>query len=443
MWVQDAASQAVEAADFVQQLPVVLRPDPSKTVIRPYIPAADPRGGADGVNQRAVQIADRVLALDDEAVSAEVERLLAEYSDRYACASCVFTRRFHEVNGELIRRCRPGPDRSLLIGAYFCHEYSYEAAALFNPSVVAHPDQSGLAREEVRLVISLRAVGEGHVSSITFRTGIWSPGRKLEIDPPHPRSVVPHIEPLPGLAERDGGVRIVCDDRHDLSQCVIFPVTPSQRHGLEDLRLVRFVEDDGSVAYLGTYTAYSGHSGRQELLKTSDFYTFDLAPLTGGATASKGLALFPRRISGRYAALGRQDNQSLWFAVSDDVHEWTQAAQVVLPHWPWEFTQIGNCGSPIEIDEGWLVLTHGVGAVRNYAIGACLLDRDDPTRLLARLRLPLLRSAPREHAGYVPNVTYSCGALLHDRTLLLPYGVADNYAAMASLSVDALLAAME
>lgn len=443
MRVAEAASNAVAAADFVQQLQVVLRPDPAKTVIRPYVPAADPRSGADGANLRAIQLADRILSLDEETVRIEVIRLLAEYSDRYACASCVFTRRFHEVNGELIRRCSPGPDRSLLIGAYFCHEYSYEAAALFNPSIVAHPDQTGVAEDEVRIIVSLRAIGEGHVSSIAFRTGTWSPGQQLKIDTPHPRSVIPHLETLPGSDQGDDAVRIVCDDRHDLSQTVIFPVTASQRHGIEDLRLVRFVDDDGSIAYLGTYTAYSGHTGRQELLKTADFRVFDLAPLKGEATASKGMALFPRRLSGRFAALGRQDNQTLWFATSDDLHEWTGALQVILPRWPWEFAQMGNCGSPIEIDEGWLVLTHGVGAVRNYAIGACLLDRDDPTRLLARVRAPLLRSAPREHAGYVPNVTYSCGGLLKGRTLLLPYGVADQYSTFASVSVDALLAAMD
>lgn len=439
----ERASETVSAAEFVIQMPVVLKPDPSRTVIRPYLPAANPHGGSDGPSQRARELAERVLALDEASAAGEVNRLLDEYSSRYDCVSCVFTRRFNEVNGELIRRCRPGPDRSLLVGAYFCHEYSYEAAALFNPSVAPHPDQSDLAGEEVRFVMSLRAVGEGHVSSITFRTGIWSPPDGLRMDPPHPRSVVPRIEALPGALDASDAIRIVCDDRHELSQCVLFPATPSQRHGLEDLRLVRFVDDDTSVMFLGTYTAYSGHAGRQELLVTSDFRTFDLAPLTGDATTSKGMALFPRRLAGRYAAIGRQDNQTLWFAQSNNLHVWNAASQLLLPRWPWEFTQMGNCGSPIEIDEGWLVLTHGVGAVRNYAIGACLLDRDEPTRVLARLREPLLRSAPREHAGYVPNVTYSCGGLVKGRSLLLPHGVADNFTAMASVPLDALLAAME
>lgn len=438
----EPASQTVLAADFVTQLPVVLRPDPARTVIRPYLPAEPDGSGFDLRNNRARRLAERVLALDEQSATFEVERLLSEYSDRYDCVPCVFTRRFNEVNGELIRRCRPGPDRSMLIGAYFCHEYSYEAAALFNPSVVSHPDQNGVSEDEVRLIVSLRAIGEGHVSSVTFRTGIWSPGGALTIDPPHSKSVVPRIEPIGSLAGSTGGVRIICDDRRDLSQCVIFPATPSQRHGIEDLRLVRFCDDDDSVYYMGTYTAYSGVAGRQELLQTQDFQRFDLVPITGAATASKGMALFPRRIDGRYAALGRQDHESLWLAFSQDLREWTQARQIILPMEPWEFTQIGNCGSPIEIEEGWLVLTHGVGAVRNYSIGACLLDRDDPGHLLARLPHPLFRSAPREHAGYVPNVTYSCGSLARGRTLLIPYGIADNFTAFATANLDDLIAAM-
>ncbi|WP_447954061.1 glycoside hydrolase family 130 protein [Sphingopyxis chilensis] len=430
-------------AEFVTRLPVLLRPDPARAVIRPYVPAADPRAAPPAEHVRAQRIADRVLALDASMLKDELHRLFEDFSDRHGCVACVFTRRFHEVNGQLIKQCSASPDQALLIGAYFCHEYSYEAAALFNPSIVPHPDQSDLPPGTVRCVLSLRGVGEGHISSVTFRTGTCGPDGALAIDPPSPRAIVPRIESLADGPPGDAGVRIICDESHDLSECVIFPITPSQRNGIEDVRLVRFVEDDGGATYYGTYTAYSGQSIRQELLQTEDFRTFELRPLSGDATVGKGMALFPRRIDGRYAALGRQDNENLWFLTSGDLHCWNGGAQAVAPRWPWEFVQIGNCGSPIEIDEGWLVITHGVGAVRNYGIGVCLLDRQNPAKLLARMTRPLLRSDPEERAGYVPNVTYSCGAMVHGRMLLLPYAVADSFTTFATVPLDQLLAAME
>lgn len=233
-----------------------------------------------------------------------------------------------------------------------------------------------------------------------------------------------------------------CEDGYNLSEIVIFPSTPSQRNGIEDLRLVRFSDDDGTVTWFGTYTAYSGDGIRQELLRTGDFCSFALDPIRGPAAASKGIALFPRRIGGRYAMLGREDNETISLSFSTDLYEWPTGATIVAPQWPWEFVQIGNCGSPIELDEGWLVLTHGVGAMRNYALGACLLDRDDPSKLLGRMTHPLVRPDATERKGYVPNVAYSCGALLHGRTLVLPYAVADSFTTFATMSVDRLLAAM-
>ncbi len=223
---------------------------------------------------------------------------------------------------------------------------------------------------------------------------------------------------------------------------MLFPTAPSQKQGIEDLRLVRFTEKDGSSHYLGTYTAFSGAEVRQEVLHTSDFRTFDMRPMQGAIAASKGLALFPRRIDGRYMALGRHDRENLWLLASDDLYVWNGGSRIITPCYPWEFIQLGNCGSPIEIDEGWLVITHGVGMVRNYCIGACLLDKDDPAMLLARTSRPLIRPSEKERDGYVPNVVYSCGALVHDRTLLLPYGVADSFATFASVPIDSLLAAM-
>jgi predicted GH43/DUF377 family glycosyl hydrolase len=238
-------------------------------------------------------------------------------------------------------------------------------------------------------------------------------------------------------------VRLFCDDGHDLSETVIFPITPSQRHGIEDVRLVRFVDDDGIATYFGTYTAFSGQSIRQELLRTTDFKTFELTGLQGAATANKGMALFPRRIAGRYMMLGRQDHENIWLLSSDDLYDWQGGTKIISPRWPWEFVQIGNGGSPIEIEEGWLVLTHGVGAVRNYCIGACLLDRKDPSKLLARTRHPLIRPTPEERYGYVPNIAYTCGAIVHRRTLILPFAVADSVTTFATVPIDQLLATME
>jgi predicted GH43/DUF377 family glycosyl hydrolase len=278
---------------------------------------------------------------------------------------------------------------------------------------------------------------------MTFRTGVCGVDGALSIDPPSAQSIVPRIEDGPNGESLDDGVKIFCQCSHDMSEIVIFPMSPSQRHGIEDLRMVRFTEESGEVIYFGTYTAFGGQSTRQELLRTEDFCSFELKPLGGSGTSSKGMALFPRRVEGRYAMLGRQDNENLWFLTSDDIYEWDGGHRCIEPRWPWEFVQIGNCGSPVELDEGWLVVTHGVGSVRNYSIGACLLDKRDPSKLLARTTRPLLRSDEEEREGYVPNVAYSCGAMLHGRMLLLPYAVADSFTTFARIALDDLLQAME
>lgn len=429
--------------DIMTHLPIMLRPDPARVVIKPFVPAEDPPGYVIKDRPRAQRIADRVLALDAVSLAQELHRVTESLASRYRDATRILLRRFHDVNGLVIDHCAVSHDQALLIGAYFSEEYAFEAAALFNPSIVPHPDQSGVAKGSIRIILSLRGVGEGHVSSVTFRTGICGSDGAIVVDPPSLLAITPHIEYIPGGQPDDPGVRLVCDESRDLSEVVIFPVTPSQRHGIEDLRLVRFVGDDGNITYFGTYTAFSGQSIRQELLRTTDFTTFEMSALHGAAAANKGMALFPRRIGGRYAMLGRQDHENIWIMMSDDLYEWERGTKVVPPRWPWEFVQMGNSGSPLEIDEGWLVITHGVGAVRNYCIGACLLDRDDPTKLLARTTLPLLRPSPEDRYGYVPNVTYSCGAMLHDRLLVLPYAVADSFTTFATVQVDRLLAAMD
>jgi predicted GH43/DUF377 family glycosyl hydrolase len=443
--VAEAASTAeVKMPDskLITHLDTALHADPARVVIRPFVPADDdPVAGSTGPT-RSQRIADRVLGLDETALAAETTRVLTDLSERHREVGKILTRRFHEVNGLKIQHCESDPNIATLIGAFFSEEYSFEAAALFNPSIVAHPDQSGVPDGSMRFVLSLRAVGEGHISSITFRTGICGADGSVTIDPVSPQAISPRIETIPGGAPDDPGSRLSFDGSRDLSEIVIFPITPYQRHGIEDLRMARFTNDDGSVTYLGTYTAFSGGEIRQELLRTNDFATFELSALRGPLTANKGMALFPRRINGRYAMLGRHDHENIWLLLSRDLYQWESGTKIISPKWIWEFVQIGNCGSPIEIDEGWLVITHGVGAVRNYCIGACLLDKHDPAKMLGRVTIPVLRPTPDERSGYVPNVIYSCGAMVHNRTLVLPYAVADSFTTFATMPLDRLLAEM-
>ena len=429
--------------DIVTHLPIVLRPDPARVVIKPYVPAEAPPGYAPKDSPRAQRVADRVMGMDEACLDRELERVFENLNRRHCDAQHILLRRYHDVDGLVIDHREVSLKQALLIGAYFSEEYAFEAAALFNPSIVIHPDQTGVGAGAVRFILSLRGVGEGHVSSVTFRTGVCGADGAITFDPPSLRAASPRIECVAGGNPDDPGVRLLFGDSRELSEIVIFPVTPSQRHGIEDVRLVRFTDDDGAITYFGTYTAFSGQSIRQELIRTTDFKTFELAALTGAATANKGMALFPRRIAGRYMMLGRQDHENIWLLSSDDLYAWEGGTKIIAPRWPWEFVQIGNGGSPIEIGEGWLVLIHGVGAVRNYSIGACLLDRDDPSKLLARTRHPLIRPTPEERYGYVPNIAYTCGAIVHNRTLILPFAVADSVTTFAKVPLDQLLAEME
>jgi predicted GH43/DUF377 family glycosyl hydrolase len=426
--------------DIVTHSNVSLKPDAARTVIRPFA-VGDAAGFAIAGHPRGQRIAERILSLDEAQIAEAFETVRASLDERHRNVETILLRRFGEVKAATIGDRAVSHEQALLIGAYFSEEYSFEAAALFNPSMVLHPDQSGVAEGSIRFILSLRCIGEGHVSSVTFRTGTWAPGGEIAVDEPSRWAVAPHIETRTD-ADEDVRINLRCAGSQDVSETVIFPLTPSQKQGIEDVRLVQFVEEDGSAVYLGTYTAFSGVEVREELLRTSDFSAFEMRPLTGSVAASKGMALFPRRVGGRYMALGRQDNENLWLIASDDLYRWDGGEKIVGPRFPWEFIQIGNCGSPIEIDEGWLVLTHGVGTVRNYCIGACLLDKDDPARLLARTPRPLMAPNPQERDGYVPNVVYSCGGLVHDRTLILPYGVADSFATFATVAIDDLLAEM-
>jgi predicted GH43/DUF377 family glycosyl hydrolase len=327
-----------------------------------------------------------------------------------------------------------------LIGAYFLHEYSFEASALFNPSIVQHPDQSGTPAGSLRFILSLRAVGEGHVSSLTFRTGTIATDGSIAIDP------TARLASSPRIGYRSPGpigdeVEVIFKPEEDISERVIFPVTESQSNGIEDARFVEF-SDGGRTTYYATYTAYKGTAIRSELIETRDFLSFRMTPLQGAAARNKGMALFPRRIDGKYAMIARQDNENLYLVYSDDLYRWEGGQAILKPQFPWEFVQIGNCGSPIELEEGWLLLTHGVGPVRKYSIGAVLLDKRDPSRVLARSSDPLLRPEPGEREGYVPNVVYTCGAMTHNDQLILPYAVSDTFSNFATIKISALLHSM-
>jgi predicted GH43/DUF377 family glycosyl hydrolase len=435
-----AAASAGFSAD-ADASALILRPEPSRVVLRPFIPAEN-GDGPSHERPRVARILERILAMSEPDLHAELSRVLAKLRRRHRDVERVLTHRFHELIDPRENGMAVNEQQMLLAGAFFTEEYSFEAAALFNPSVVPHPNQDGAQAGSLRLVFSLRAVGEGHISSITFRTGVITAEGSLTIDPPNQWAISPQIERTPGGLPDDPGLRIFYGEHQDLSQLVIFPITLPQRHGIEDLRLVRFVEDDGHAVFLGTYTAFSGEAVRQELLRTSDFVTFELNALRGELSATKGMALFPRRIGGHYAMLGRHDHENIWFLKSNDLYQWNRGAVMFSPRWPWEFVQVGVCSPPIEIDEGWLVITHGVGAIRSYCLGCCLLDKSDPSKVLARSTEPLLEPGTQAQEGYVPNVAYSCGAIVHNRNLLLPYGVADTFSAFETLSLDAVLKTM-
>jgi predicted GH43/DUF377 family glycosyl hydrolase len=428
--------------DLMTHSKVILHPDPARTVVRPFEPG-DPEGFGNGKETRVHRIAMRILTLDDAGLKDELGRIMDSFGGHREDVEDLLLRRFEEMDKDGEHKDEVSRQQKLVIAGYFSEEYSFEAAALFNPSVVLHHDQSGLEDGTVRFVMSLRGIGEGHVSSVTFRTGTWNVASgEVVVDEPRRAGIPPRIERKEG-EEGTESLFMSCGGTRDISETVLFPLTPAQARGIEDLRLCPFVEDDGRIAHLGTYTAFSGLVARSELLRISDdLHHFEMHALKGAAAQSKGMALFPRRIGGRYAMLGRQDNENIWYLTSDDLLTWDEGVKIIPPKYSWEFVQMGNCGSPHEIDEGWLVITHGVGSVRNYCIGASLLDKDDPTKLIKRMELPLVHPSPKERDGYVPNVVYSCGALIHDRMMLLPYGVADSFTTFATVKVDDILAAM-
>jgi predicted GH43/DUF377 family glycosyl hydrolase len=422
---------------FFNRQALHLRPDPARVVVRPFKPATEPRDLNPTDKTRANHIVDRVLALGSEAIASQLADVLENFLGRHRNLLETFEARADEMEEAFAPHAPFTQDQRRLVGAYFLHEYSFEAAALFNPSIVTHPDQTGVPPGSRRFILSLRAVGEGHVSSLTFRSGLIAADGNVSIDPPARLASIPKVrnstpDLIPERAE------LIFRPDEDISERVIFPVLPSQSNGVEDARFVEF-DDNGSKTFYATYTAYTGRAIRSELLQTQDFVTFRMSPLTGTAAQNKGMALFPRRIAGKYAMIARQDNENLYLLYSDDLSCWNGGSAILKPQFPWEFVQIGNCGSPIELDEGWLLLTHGVGPVRRYSIGAVLLDKQDPSRVLARSREPLVRPEPSNREGYVPNVVYTCGGMRYNDRVILPYAVSDTFCSVATMKIAALL----
>jgi len=450
-----------------------------------------------------MKIIGRIMELADDDAERLLEQVLREFHGRHQRLLAFFRERAAAVRHHLLTDRPLTEARELLIGSYFTQEYALESAALFNPSIVWHPCQDGLPAGTRRFILSLRATGEGHVSSVGFRTGTIDSRGSLALAPPTGFVTAPRVvadarydkplflrklaelgiidgfvttvseslaehftigdletvvgqtsrlhrarrkewEPVANaiLALARANYEIECDADSDISERVIFPYSPAETNGIEDARFVRFEEADGGIHYYATYTAFDGSVMLPQFLATDDFVHFKISTLNGPEIANKGLALFPRRINGVYVMLGRQDGENVYVMESDMLHFWHAKLLVLRPTQPWEFVQVGNCGSPLETPQGWLVLTHGVGPMRKYAIGAALLDLDDPTRVIGRLREPLLSPDENERAGYVPNVVYSCGAVLHDDLLVIPYSMSDFATSFATVPLADVLAAM-
>jgi predicted GH43/DUF377 family glycosyl hydrolase len=417
-----------------------LHADPSRVVLRPFHLGWQ---AARAEGSRALKLVENVAELSETQVRREYRKVLADFKERHWQTETMFEERWQEVEASLGLQNRDfSRARQRLIGAYFCHEYTYSAAALMNPSIVPHPDQSGCSGGACRFVMSLRAVGEGHISSIAFREGLAYPDGSFDLWPQSAFATAVELDDAT-LSDADRGVTVHRHAESSLSNTVIFPITEQQRNGLEDLRLVRFDHGGGDYEWIGTYTAYSGSTIRSELLRTTDFRRFLLEPIQGRAGRNKGMALFPEKVGGKYTMVGRQDGKNLFILRSDRIDRWAGDGKFLMgPKYPWEFIQIGNCGSPIRTEHGWLLFTHGVGAMRKYALGCALLDLDDPSKVIARASEPVLTAEDADRSGYVPNVVYTCGALKVGERLLVPYGISDSSVGFATVEIERLLQLM-
>ncbi len=472
-------------------------PDAKRVIARFFLP---------GGEERALSIIPKVLALSDQETRFILNQVLVNFSQRHRNISKLFQQHFDNVR-YIIERLDIDPEtlpqeKKLLVGAYYTMEYSIESAAFFNPSIMEDPDQTALGVGEKRVIVSFRATGEGHISSIVFRSGVIDKDNNLTFKPPGnlvdiPEAVKKHVydkqtflEKLSEMQVQEDLVGMVMDPLGDqfvygdlqasieacmrngelstvqkkvikdinwlanshyeisfsmdtaISERVIYPTSYSESNGIEDARFVKFTDDDGSVTYYGTYTAYSGFTILPKLIETNDFYRFKVMPINGDYAQNKGMALFPRRIFNKYAMVSRVDGVNNYIMFSEDIHFWQDALIIQEPEFPWQFIQIGNCGSPVETERGWILLTHGVGPMRRYCLGVTLLDLSDPTRVLGQTREPILVPNEEEREGYVPNVVYSCGAIVHNNELIIPYAMADYASSFATVSLEELFAKM-
>jgi predicted GH43/DUF377 family glycosyl hydrolase len=480
---------------LAHRLPVDLHADPTRVVARLFLPGEQPHRP----RSRLAAIVERVLTVDEADIEQQAARLVEDFGARHRDYLQLLARHAAIAAAHLDDPTRLSPARTLVLGAGFTAEYATEAAALCNPSAVTHPDQSGLERGQLRVAVSLRAIGEGHVSSIAFATAVIGPGpnwifteRTQPVDAGNTspaewsthqlravladhagldelssallRTLPAHFHATdleaalaaipvdlltrPGAAASVDQLRVVVASTYQvdfpadttLAQRILRPSAAEESDGMEDARFTRFTADDGTVEYRATYTAYDGHHIAPRLLLSADLRRFRVHRLAGSAAGNKGMALFPRLVGGRHLALCRTDGENISLAASTDGYTWSQTQLIHAPNEVWELLQVGNCGPPIETDRGWLVLTHGVGPMRTYAIGAILLDLDNPSRVIGRLARPLLEPDPDEQDGYVPNVVYSCGGLIHDGRLWLPYGIDDTRIGVAWAPLDTLLA---
>lgn len=413
---------------------IQLDADPSRVVARLFLPGESTAP----LRPRAEIITERVRSLSDAEALEISDALIADFSDRHYDLPGILAEHARAALSRTGESMDPGSAHYSVLGGTFTQEYSVEGAALCNPSVAEHPDQSGLAEGQLRVVVSVREIGEGHVSSLGFTTAIIS-GDSWAFDPRSTPLRQPSVAPAAGgWSSYDA----VFPEGSSLSQRVLLPVIEQERNGIEDARLVRVTDATGHVDYRATYTAYDGSAVSPRVLLSDDLVTFVSRPLTGAAATNKGVAIFPRLVGGEYLALVRSDGETNSLAHSPDGFAWGRETAIRPPKLPWELVQSGNCGSPIETEAGWLVLTHGVGPMRVYSMGAILLDLDDPTKVLGALPHPLITSEGSKQNGYVPNVVYSCGAIVHDGTLWMPYGVGDNRIRVASIGLDELLGAM-
>ncbi len=477
----------------VKRKPNRFYPDPKRVIARFFMP-----GGSD----RAQSIIQKVINLSDEDVHLTLNQVLRDFSKRHRNITKIFENNFNNVKNILNELNVDSESLSfkkrLLIGSYFSMEYSIESAAFFNPSIIEDPDQTNLEEGQRRVIVSFRATGEGHISSIVFRSGIVDKNNDLNFKPAGKLVDVPEVvkrhvydkktflKKLKEMNVHKNVVGMVMDKLGDtfiygelqasinecvkntkltytkknviqvinwlasshyeitfsldtaISERVIFPISYTESNGIEDARFVRFTDDDGSVTYYATYTAYNGFTILPKLLETKDFYHFKITPINGEHAQHKGMALFPRKINGKYAMISRCDGVNNHIMLSDNINLWQHIKKIQDPLYPWEFIQIGNAGSPIETEKGWLIITHGVGSMRRYCLGAILLDLEDPTRIIAHLEDPLLAPNEEEREGYVPNVVYSCGSIIHNNELIIPYAMSDFASTFASIPMDGL-----